>query len=56
MPFIIEADQAARSICDGLERDRTEIIFPARMALLMKTARIVPVRAWTALWRSASLR
>jgi NAD(P)-dependent dehydrogenase (short-subunit alcohol dehydrogenase family) len=56
MPFIIEADQAARSICDGLERDRTEIIFPARMALLVKAARMVPVRAWTALWKSTSLR
>jgi hypothetical protein len=29
MPFIIEAGQAARSICDGLERERTEIVFPA---------------------------
>ena len=56
MPFIIDAGQAARSICDGLERDRTEIVFPAPMALLAKAARIVPVRAWTALWRSASLR
>jgi NAD(P)-dependent dehydrogenase (short-subunit alcohol dehydrogenase family) len=37
MPFIIDADQAARSICDGLERERTEIVFPAPMALLMKT-------------------
>ena len=55
MPFIIEADQAARSICDGLERDRTEIIFPARMALLMKTARLIPARAWTALWARTSL-
>ena len=56
MPFIIDAGQAARSICNGLERDRAEIVFPARMALLAKAARIVPVRAWTALWRSASLR
>jgi NAD(P)-dependent dehydrogenase (short-subunit alcohol dehydrogenase family) len=55
MPFIIEADQAARSICDGLERGRAEIVFPARMALLMKAARLVPARAWTALWKSASL-
>ena len=51
MPFIIDADQAARSICDGLERERAEIVFPARMALLMKTARLVPVRVWTALWK-----
>ena len=55
MPFIIKADQAARSICDGLERGRAEIVFPARMALLMKAARIVPARAWTAMWDSASL-
>src|ERR1019366_2169685 len=55
MPFIIDADRAARSICDGLERDRTEIIFPARMALLMKAARLVPARAWTALWARPSL-
>ena len=55
MPFIIEVDQAARSICDGLERERAEIVFPARMALLMKAARVVPSRAWTALWKSASL-
>jgi NAD(P)-dependent dehydrogenase (short-subunit alcohol dehydrogenase family) len=55
MPFIIEASQAARSICDGLEHDRTEIIFPTPMALLMKTARLVPARAWTALWARTSL-
>jgi NAD(P)-dependent dehydrogenase (short-subunit alcohol dehydrogenase family) len=55
MPFIIDAGQAARSICDGLERERTEIVFPARMALLMKSARLVPARAWTALWARTSL-
>ncbi len=55
MPFIIDAGQAARSICDGLERERTEIVFPARMALLMKAARLVPGRAWTALWARTSV-
>ena len=55
MPFIIDACQAARSICDGLERERTEIVFPTPMALLMKTARLVPARAWTALWARTSL-
>jgi NAD(P)-dependent dehydrogenase (short-subunit alcohol dehydrogenase family) len=55
MPFIIDADKAGTAICDGLERDRTEIIFPLPMAVLMKTARFVPVRLWTALWsRSAA--
>lgn len=51
MPFIIDADDAGRAICDGLERDRVEIVFPARMAALMKVARFVPVRVWPALWR-----
>ena len=55
MPFIIDAGQAARSICDGLEHDRTEIVFPTPMALLMKAARLVPARAWTALWARTSL-
>jgi NAD(P)-dependent dehydrogenase (short-subunit alcohol dehydrogenase family) len=50
MPFIIEADAAARTICDGLEHGRTEIVFPPQMAILMKLARYVPVRAWTLLW------
>ena len=49
MPFIIEADAAGRAICDGLERDRTEIVFPARMAVLMKLARLVPVGLWAML-------
>jgi NAD(P)-dependent dehydrogenase (short-subunit alcohol dehydrogenase family) len=55
MPFIIEPGQAARSICDGLERGRTEIVFPAPMALLMKAARVVPARIWTALWARTSI-
>jgi NAD(P)-dependent dehydrogenase (short-subunit alcohol dehydrogenase family) len=53
MPFIIDADTAGRSICDGLERDRTEIVFPVRMAILMKAARLVPVSLWSALWSRA---
>jgi NAD(P)-dependent dehydrogenase (short-subunit alcohol dehydrogenase family) len=55
MPFIIDAGRAARSICDGLEHERTEIVFPTPMALLMKTARLVPARAWTALCARTSL-
>jgi short-subunit dehydrogenase len=55
MPFMIEADEAARSICDGLERERTEIVFPAPMAALMKASRFVPNRVWTAMWKRTSL-
>ena len=54
MPFIIDADTAGRAICDGLERERTEIVFPARMAILMKVARLVPAGVWSALWSRTS--
>ncbi len=56
MPFMIEPEQAARSMCDGIERERAEIVFPARMALAMKAARFIPAGLWPALWRRTSLR
>lgn len=56
MPFIIDANTAGRAICDGLERGRTEIVFPVQMALLMKAARLVPVALWSALWSRVSPR
>jgi short-subunit dehydrogenase len=46
MPFIIDADEAARAVADGLERRRTEIVFPLPMAATMKLARLVPVGLW----------
>jgi NAD(P)-dependent dehydrogenase (short-subunit alcohol dehydrogenase family) len=49
MPFRVEVDQAARTIADGIAKDKAEIVFPVPMMLLMKVARLVPVRAWTAL-------
>ena len=55
MPFLIDADQAALTICDGLERGRTTIVFPLRMALAMAVARRVPTRLWTALWAHTSV-
>jgi short-subunit dehydrogenase len=54
MPFLMDADEAARAICDGLERGRTEIVFPLPMALLMKAARLVPVGLWARLWARAA--
>lgn len=53
MPFIIDADDAARAIADGLERRRTEIVFPLPMAITMKVARVLPVRLWAAITRRA---
>ena len=56
MPFLIEPETAARAIANGLERRRMEIVFPLPMALLMKTARILPVRVWAALSSRAATR
>jgi short-subunit dehydrogenase len=56
MPLIIEADDAARRIVRGLERGRAEIAFPLPMVLLMKTARMVPVRLWAEAFRLAPRR
>jgi short-subunit dehydrogenase len=36
MPFVIDVEQAARTIADGLERGEAEIAFPRRMSLAMK--------------------
>lgn len=52
MPFIIGPDEAAASICNGLERGQMEIVFPLRMAILMKLARLVPIRLWAATTRT----
>lgn len=47
MPFIIEAEEAAREIADGIAKDKAEIVFPLPMMLLMKAARLVPVALWS---------
>jgi NAD(P)-dependent dehydrogenase (short-subunit alcohol dehydrogenase family) len=46
MPFIIQADQAARAIADGIEHQSTRIVFPWQMSLLMRFAKFVPDRLW----------
>jgi short-subunit dehydrogenase len=48
MPFLISPEEAARAIVAGIEKDKAEVVFPFPMMLMMKTARLVPVRAWTA--------
>ncbi|MCZ4346231.1 SDR family NAD(P)-dependent oxidoreductase [Devosia neptuniae] len=43
MPFLMETDEAAKRIVDGLtQSDRFEIAFPKRMVWLMKTVRWLP--------------
>jgi NAD(P)-dependent dehydrogenase (short-subunit alcohol dehydrogenase family) len=54
MPFMVEPEEAAKAVCDGLERGRMEIVFPLPMAILMKAARLLPVRVWAALTTRAA--
>jgi NAD(P)-dependent dehydrogenase (short-subunit alcohol dehydrogenase family) len=42
MPFLMELDDAVRRACDGFERGGFEIVFPRRLALLLKLARLMP--------------
>jgi short-subunit dehydrogenase len=42
MPFLMNADRAARIIADGLERRKRVIQFPLPMSLLMRFARVLP--------------
>ena len=42
MPFIIEADEAARRIADGLAKNKTHIAFPRRFAYLLRLINLLP--------------
>jgi short-subunit dehydrogenase len=48
MPFLISPERAARAIVAGIEKDKAEVVFPVPMMVLMKVARLVPARTWTA--------
>jgi short-subunit dehydrogenase len=56
MPFKVEPEVAARAIADGIARDKAEIVFPVPMMIVMKAARLVPLRAWTALTATLARR
>jgi len=45
MPFLMSMDDAARRVVDGFERGRFEIIFPRRLAFILKVMRLLPY-AW----------
>jgi short-subunit dehydrogenase len=51
MPFIISAEQAAKTIVKGIEKRKIEIIFPLPMAITMKLARLVPLSIWPKLFK-----
>jgi short-subunit dehydrogenase len=42
MPFLIEPEEMARALADGLEAGKPEISFPLRMALVMKLLGSLP--------------
>jgi hypothetical protein len=56
MPFMLDPGDAARRIARGLERGKAEIAFPLPMLVLMKTARLVPVKLWAEAFRGVSPR
>lgn len=42
MPFLVDAPRAAQIICDGLEREKREIVFPFPFSWVLKVARMLP--------------
>jgi short-subunit dehydrogenase len=46
MPFLMDAEEAARRIADGIEKGKRVVEFPWQMSLLMRTVRHVPDRLY----------
>ena len=42
MPFLMDLDDAVQRACDGFERGGFEIVFPRRLALMLKLMRLLP--------------
>ncbi len=51
MPFLMDVDDAARAVVRGLHRERFEITFPWRFAMMMKLLRHLPDSLFFALTR-----
>lgn len=56
MPFLMDADRAARIICDGFARSGFEITFPRRLAYTFKAACLLPYALFFPLMRRAGRR
>jgi short-subunit dehydrogenase len=48
MPFLVNAEEAARIIADGLAKKAPVVAFPRAMAAITGTARLVPNGVWDA--------
>ncbi len=46
MPFLMDADEAARRIADAIEARKTELSFPLPMALFVRLSRFLPNAIW----------
>lgn len=56
MPFVMDADRAARIICNGFEKSGFEITFPRRLAYLFKAVCLLPYPLYFAQMRRATRR
>ncbi len=56
MPFLMEADEAARRSIAGLAAGRFEVAYPRRFVALLKFARLLPYRLYFALIRRSVLK
>lgn len=54
MPYLMEPEDAAERIWDGLKSDRFEIAFPTRFVMQLKTLRALPPGAYFPLIRKAT--
>jgi short-subunit dehydrogenase len=46
MPFLLEPEDASCRIIAGLRSDRFEVVFPMRLAVIMKLLRLLPYRLY----------
>jgi len=53
MPFLMQTDEAAKRIVDGLQTTKFEITFPRRFSYMLKAFRLLPAKWYIALGRKA---
>jgi len=46
MPFLMDADAAARKMARAIEKKRRYVILPWQMAILGRFMKLIPARLW----------